>query len=76
MQQVIDSGPGIPEAEIERVFDAFYRLPNNTQTGSGLGLAIARSIADQFKGSVSLSNRTDRKGLIFTYRQRLSQATL
>ncbi|MBI3481042.1 MAG: HAMP domain-containing histidine kinase, partial [Nitrosomonadales bacterium] len=46
--QVIDSGPGIPEAEIERVFDAFYRLPNNTQTGSGLGLAIARSIADQF----------------------------
>ena len=71
--EVIDNGPGIPEAELERVFDAFYRLPNNTQVGSGLGLAIARSIADQFKGSVSLRNRTSGTGLIFSYRQRLSQ---
>lgn len=70
--QVIDNGPGIPEEELERVFDAFYRLPSNTQVGSGLGLAIARSIADQFKGSVSLSNRSGTTGLIFTYRQRLS----
>ncbi len=74
--EVIDNGPGIPDAELERVFDAFYRLPNNTQAGSGLGLAIARSIADQFKGSVSLSNRTSGTGLIFTYRQRQSQTKL
>jgi len=67
--QVIDNGPGIPQAEIERVFDAFYRLPSNTQIGSGLGLAIARSIADQFKGSVSLDNRTNGTGIIFTYSQ-------
>jgi two-component system OmpR family sensor kinase/two-component system sensor histidine kinase QseC len=72
--EVIDNGAGIPDAELERVFDAFYRLPNNTQVGSGLGLAIARSIADQFKGSVSLRNRTSGTGLIFSYRQRLSQA--
>lgn len=71
--EVIDNGPGIPEAELERVFDAFYRLPNNTQAGSGLGLAIARSIAVQFKGSVSLRNRCNGTGLIFTYRQRESQ---
>ena len=73
---VIDSGPGIPDEELERVFDAFYRLPNNTQVGSGLGLAIARSIADQFKASLSLSNRTSGTGLIFTYRQRQSQTGL
>lgn len=72
--EVIDNGPGIPEAELERVFDAFYRLANNTQVGSGLGLAIARSIADQYKGSVSLRNRSDGTGLIFSYRHSLSQA--
>lgn len=74
--QVIDNGPGIPEAALERVFDPFYRLPNNTQMGSGLGLAIAKSIADQFHGSVSLSNRTAVTGLIFSYRQRLSLPNL
>ncbi|MGC2166980.1 MAG: ATP-binding protein [Gallionella sp.] len=71
--EVIDTGPGIPEAEFDRVFEAFYRLPDNTQVGSGLGLAIARSIADQFNGSISLRNRSKGTGLIFTYRQRLSQ---
>lgn len=70
--QVIDNGPGIPEVALERVFDPFYRLPNNTQMGSGLGLAIAKSIADQFHGSVSLSNRTGVSGLIFSYRQALT----
>lgn len=74
--QVIDNGPGIPEAALERVFDPFYRLPNNTQMGSGLGLAIARSIADQFHGSVSLRNRTDGTGLIFSYSQRQSKTNL
>ena len=71
--EVIDNGPGIPEADLERVFDTFYRLPNNTQVGSGPGLAIVRNIADQFNGSVSIRNRRDGTGLIFSYRQRLSQ---
>lgn len=70
--EVIDNGSGIPEAELERVFDPFYRLPNNTQTGSGLGLAIARSIAEQFKGTVSLRNRKRGSGLVFTYCQKIS----
>ncbi|MEQ1526329.1 MAG: HAMP domain-containing sensor histidine kinase [Gallionella sp.] len=74
--EVIDNGPGIPEAELERVFDPFYRLPDNTQTGSGLGLAIARSIAEQFKGAISLRNRTSCKGLVFTYRQPIAKAKL
>jgi two-component system OmpR family sensor kinase/two-component system sensor histidine kinase QseC len=71
--EVIDNGPGIPEQELERVFDAFYRLPNNTQVGSGLGLAIARSIAEQFKGNVTLRNRTSCTGLVFTYRQSIAK---
>jgi two-component system OmpR family sensor kinase/two-component system sensor histidine kinase QseC len=70
--EVIDNGPGIPDSELERVFEAFYRLSDHSQVGSGLGLAIARSIADQFKGSILLKNRTGGTGLVFTYRQRLS----
>ena len=44
---VRDSGPGIPLAERERVFDAFYRLPGSEATGSGLGLAIVRAVAER-----------------------------
>ena len=74
--EVIDNGPGIPDAELSKVFEAFYRLPGNTQRGSGLGLAIARSIANQLNGSISLRNRTDSSGLIFCYRQRQSKTKL
>jgi signal transduction histidine kinase len=44
--------------------------------GSGLGLAIAKSIADQFHGSVSLSNRINGIGLVFSYSQRQSKTSL
>jgi len=71
--EVIDNGPGIPDTELERVFDAFYRLPDNTQVGSGLGLAIARSIAEQYRGTVTLRNRKGKTGLVFSYRQRQSE---
>jgi signal transduction histidine kinase len=44
---VQDSGPGVPEAEAERIFEPFYRSPSQHQTpGSGLGLAIARGLAE------------------------------
>ena len=43
--EVEDDGPGIPEAERERVLERFYRLPGTAGTGSGLGLAIVREIA-------------------------------
>lgn len=39
--EVIDSGPGIPPTEQERIFDRFYRLKNKNGGGAGLGLAIA-----------------------------------
>ena len=44
---VLDEGPGIPEAERERVFESYYRVHGSPGAGSGLGLAIVREIAAQ-----------------------------
>jgi signal transduction histidine kinase len=59
---IADHGPGIPEAEMEKVFDPFYRLEasrNRNTGGTGLGLSIARNIAQSHGGSVSLRNRPE-----------------
>lgn len=61
---VTDSGPGIPEHLLERVFDRFFRVSEGDGLGSGLGLSIARIIADRQGARLSLANRTDRSGLI------------
>ncbi len=56
---IADHGPGIPENDIERVFDPFYRVEgsrNRNSGGSGLGLSIARNIAQAHGGSVRLRN--------------------
>jgi two-component system OmpR family sensor kinase len=52
--EVVDTGPGIPPEERERVFDRFYRVPGTAATGSGLGLAIVRAIADRNGAAVAL----------------------
>ena len=52
--EIADTGPGIPEAEHERVFDRFYRRPGEQESGSGLGLAIVRAIAERHDAVVSL----------------------
>jgi signal transduction histidine kinase len=55
-----DQGPGIPEAELERVFDPYYRLEgsrNRESGGTGLGLTIARGIAEIHGGKLKLQNR-------------------
>ena len=55
-----DDGPGIPEAEFEKVFAPFYRLERSRSRdtgGVGLGLSTARSIIRGHGGDVTLSNR-------------------
>ena len=59
--RVLDDGPGIPEAELERVFEPFYRLEssrNRATGGTGLGLSIARDVAQAHGGSLTLANRS------------------
>ncbi|MEO1091593.1 MAG: ATP-binding protein [Pseudomonadota bacterium] len=58
--RVLDRGPGIPEAERERVLEPFYRLERSRSRdtgGAGLGLAIARSIARTHGGDLGLADR-------------------
>jgi signal transduction histidine kinase len=55
-----DDGPGIPEAELPRVFQPFYRVEdsrNRDTGGTGLGLAIAQSIVQAHGGELTLANR-------------------
>ena len=59
---VEDEGPGIPEADLERVFEPFVRLEASRSRdtgGSGLGLAIARSIVRAHGGDIALRNRPE-----------------
>lgn len=58
--RIDDDGPGIPEAELEKVFSPFYRLEvsRNRETGGfGLGLTVARSVVRGHGGDLTLENR-------------------
>lgn len=59
---VEDTGPGIPEAERQRVRQRFYRMPNSPGHGSGLGLAIVEEIADLYSASVNIGSGTGGRG--------------
>lgn len=57
---VVDNGPGIPESEIDKVFEPYVRLEtsrNRNTGGAGLGLSIARNIAHAHGGQLKLRNR-------------------
>ena len=58
---VADHGPGVPEAQRERIFEKFYRLPGASERsgGVGLGLSLVRSIAERHGGTVRCEDRKD-----------------
>jgi two-component system sensor histidine kinase KdpD len=66
--QICDEGEGIPPADLEHIFDKFYRAKKGDQVpaGTGLGLAISRGFIEAMHGSISAANRSDRKGAEFT----------
>jgi two-component system, OmpR family, sensor histidine kinase KdpD len=66
--QVLDEGDGIPEGDLERIFDKFYRAQKGDQVraGTGLGLAISRGFVEALRGKITAANRADRTGASFT----------
>ena len=49
---VSDTGPGIPESDRDRIFEAFWQAPATAHLGAGLGLAIAKQIVEQHGGKI------------------------
>ena len=68
--QIMDEGNGIPPAELESVFDKFYRAQkgDHVRPGTGLGLAISRGFVEAMHGTISAANRADRSGAVLTIR--------
>lgn len=58
---VEDTGPGVPDYALEKIFDRFYSLPrpDTGRKSSGLGLSIVREIARLHAGEIALENRTE-----------------
>ena len=66
--QVADEGEGIPAAELESIFDKFYRAQkgDHVRPGTGLGLAISRGFIEAMQGRIFAANRSDRTGAVLT----------
>ena len=68
--RILDEGEGVPPADLEQIFDKFYRVQKGDQVraGTGLGLAISRGFVEAMHGTIIAANRTDRTGAVFTIR--------
>lgn len=55
--EVTDTGPGIAEADLARIFDKFERVGSQSEEGSGLGLPIARDIVELHQGRIRVESR-------------------
>ena len=68
--EVVDEGPGIPPADLERIFDKFYRVQaqDRRHAGTGLGLAICRGFVEALGGWIVARNRRDGSGAVLTIR--------
>jgi two-component system sensor histidine kinase KdpD len=73
--QILDEGDGIPQGDLEHIFDKFYRVQKTDQVrpGTGLGLAISRGFVEAMNGSVIAANRSDRRGAVFTITMPISR---
>ncbi|MEI9904846.1 MAG: HAMP domain-containing sensor histidine kinase [Asticcacaulis sp.] len=64
---IVDNGPGVPAAELESIFEPFYRLESSRSRdtgGTGLGLSVARSLAEAQGGTLRLSNRYEGQKIV------------
>jgi two-component system sensor histidine kinase KdpD len=64
---IADEGDGIPPADVERIFDKFYRVQasDKKRAGTGLGLAISRGFIESVGGTLTAANRSAVPGAVF-----------
>jgi signal transduction histidine kinase len=65
--QIADTGVGIPNDQIDKLFDRYYRVPGSDERygGTGLGLTIARRIVQNHSGEISIESKLG-EGSVFT----------
>jgi two-component system sensor histidine kinase KdpD len=75
--QILDEGGGIPEQDVENIFNKFYRAQkgDHVRAGTGLGLAISRGFVEAMHGTIAAANRSDRSGAMLTIRLPIPAAT-
>jgi Osmosensitive K+ channel histidine kinase len=73
--RVLDEGDGIPESDLPRIFEKFYRARkgDRVRAGTGLGLAISRGFIEAMGGTIVAANRSDRSGAALTLRLPMPQ---
>ena len=71
--EIADQGPGVPEHDLKRVFDKFYRIPvPEGVAGTGLGLSICKGIVEAHNGTIRAINKAN-GGLLMVIRLPLSR---
>lgn len=76
---IIDTGQGIDEKKLDKIFDRFYQIPQEVSyapLGFGIGLNLCKLLIGLHHGTISASNRKDRKGSCFTLRIPLGNSHL
>ena len=63
--QVADTGPGIPEEHLLKIFDRFWRVPGTKKTGTGLGLSIAKGIVEAHGGKIWVESQLGKGSSFF-----------
>ena len=65
--EISDEGPGIPEEDLQLIFDPFFRIRggDRQRAGIGLGLAVCRGFMEAMGGRIRARNRKDRSGSVF-----------
>jgi two-component system OmpR family sensor kinase len=56
--KIVDTGPGIAAADLDRIFEPFFRGSQPSGDGTGLGLSIVQRIVERLHGSVVLDNKS------------------
>lgn len=73
---ISDSGIGLNDKEVEKIFERFYQTDSNTSLGFGIGLNLAKMLVELHHGTIIAANRADVQGSCFTLRLPLGNAHL